>query len=132
MAAHLAAEGATVRRLPHLLVPLELLADRGAMRHADFQITWNNVVLERAAAGCAPKASPGGLASGDAEARRVFAAAGCRLDLLPPLPSSIVLQGGYRCASNHSDQGGQGPPSIAALGCRARTSARGLHRKERS
>jgi hypothetical protein len=41
------------------------------------------------------------LTAGDAEARRIFAAAGCRLDLLPPLPSSIVLQGGYRCASNH-------------------------------
>jgi hypothetical protein len=101
VAAHLEADGAAVRRLPHLLVPLELLSDRGAMRHADFQLTWNNVVLERSAAGLRGEGFAAGLAAGDVAARRIFAAAGCRLDLLPPLPSSVVLQGGYRCASNH-------------------------------
>jgi hypothetical protein len=101
VATHLAADGATVRRLPQLLVPLELLADRGEMSHADFQITWNNVILEQVAAGLRAEGFAAGLTAGDAEARRIFAAAGCRLDLLPPLPSSIVLQGGYRCASNH-------------------------------
>ncbi len=101
VAGHLAAEEATVRRLPHLLVPLKLLADRGVMDHADFQITWNNTVLERTAAGLRAEGFASGLAAGDAEARRAFEAAGSRLDLLPPLPSSIVLQGGYRCASNH-------------------------------
>jgi hypothetical protein len=41
------------------------------------------------------------MTSGDAAARGAFAAAGARLDLVPPLVRSIILNGGYRCASAH-------------------------------
>jgi len=44
------------------------------------------------------------LAAGDELARKTFAAAGYRLHLFPPLVRSIVLGGGYRCASNHLRQ----------------------------
>jgi hypothetical protein len=81
-------DGMRVRRLPLLLVPAE---------PADYLITWNNVVLEnRRAEGFASQ-----IAAADAYAKKTFAAAGYRLVLFPPLMRSIVLGGGYRCASNH-------------------------------
>ncbi|HVS00879.1 MAG TPA: hypothetical protein VMW27_29940 [Thermoanaerobaculia bacterium] len=101
MAEHLKKEGMTVRRLPLLTVPVSLLKNREGLTHREFLLTWNNVVVE----------SPGGrpraegfaslLPTGDREAREVFTAAGSRLDLFPPLVRSIILNGGYRCASNH-------------------------------
>ncbi len=101
MAEHLKKEGMAVRRLPLLTVPVSLLKDREGLTHREFLITWNNVVVE----------SPGGrpraegfsslLPAGDREAREVFTAAGSRLDLFPPLVRSVILNGGYRCASNH-------------------------------
>ncbi|HUP47746.1 MAG TPA: hypothetical protein VNA04_03045, partial [Thermoanaerobaculia bacterium] len=84
-------------RLPLLNVPLSLLDDRSALGGTEFLLTWNNVVLEqRRAEGFASLFAPG-----DAFARRAFADAGYRLELFPPLIRSIVLNGGYRCASNH-------------------------------
>jgi len=37
----------------------------------------------------------------DASARAAFKKAGYELTLYPPLIRSVVLSGGYRCASNH-------------------------------
>jgi hypothetical protein len=88
IAAELKRDGMTVRRLPLLLVPAE---------PADYLITWNNVVLEnRRAEGFASQ-----IPKADAYAKKTFAAAGYKLVLFPPLMRSIVLGGGYRCASNH-------------------------------
>jgi hypothetical protein len=101
MAEHLKKDGMAVRRLPLLIVPVALLRHGEGFSHREFLITWNNVVVE----------SPGGrpraegfsslLPAGDREARDVFTAAGSRLDLFPPLVHSVILNGGYRCASNH-------------------------------
>ena len=88
IAGELRRDGMTVRRLPLILVPFQ---------PADYLITWNNVVLEnRRAEGFAS-----GIPEADAFARKTFAAAGYKLVLFPPLMRSIVLGGGYRCASNH-------------------------------
>lgn len=100
-AAHLAAQGFPVRRLPLLSVPVELLRDHEGLTHREFLLTWNNVVVEDR--GGKPRAE--GFASlfppGDRAAGETFTALGVHLDLLPPLVHSIVLNGGYRCASNH-------------------------------
>jgi hypothetical protein len=102
VAGHLAAQGFRVERLPLLVVPVQLLADHEGVAGSEFLLSWNNVVLETTREG---RLRAEGFASllpaGDAQARRSFAAAGCRLDLLPALVHSIVLNGGYRCASNH-------------------------------
>lgn len=90
IAAHLAKNGLTVRRLPLLN-----LSSKDAPK--DYLLTWNNVVLEhRRAEGFASLN-----AEADAYARRVFAAAGYNLVLFPPLTKSVTHSGGYRCASNH-------------------------------
>ena len=39
--------------------------------------------------------------AGDALATRVFRELGYELDLIPPLVRSVILVGGYRCASQH-------------------------------
>jgi hypothetical protein len=99
----------TVYRLPLLLIPKELLAGRPELPIRDFLVTWNNVVVEAGADGGArAEGFASGLAGGDEAARRAFAAAGFALDLLPPLPESVLRNGGYRCASNHlrHDDGG--------------------------
>jgi hypothetical protein len=105
VAAHLAHQGFRVSRLPLLAVPLALVRDHGegvpVAPERVFLLTWNNVVLDRGPAGLRAEGFSAQLPSGDAAARRAFAAAGCRLDLLPPLVRSIVANGGYRCASNH-------------------------------
>ena len=87
----------TVRRLPLLSVSASLL-DRDDIREGfEFLMTWNNVVLEkRRAEGFASL-----LTAGDALAQKTFAASGYKLVLFPPLVNSIILGGGYRCASNH-------------------------------
>jgi hypothetical protein len=101
VAEHLAATGWEVRRLPLLLVPTALLADARDIRHSDFLITWNNVVVESGSGGVRAEGFAARLDAGDQEATRVFSAAGVELVLLPPLARSVVLGGGYRCASNH-------------------------------
>jgi hypothetical protein len=102
VAAHLAAQGFRVERLPLLVVPVRLLADSEGVSGSEFLLSWNNVVLETTREGrLRAEGFSSLLPSGDALARRTFAAAGCSLDLLPALVHSIVLNGGYRCASNH-------------------------------
>jgi hypothetical protein len=101
VAGHLAAAGMTVRRLPLLDVPVALLADRSSLSHAGFLLSWNNVVVERPARGLRAEGFSYLLPAGDRAARDAFASLGVHLDLFPPLVRSIVLNGGYRCASNH-------------------------------
>jgi hypothetical protein len=101
VAAHLASRGIEVRRLPLLRIPTALLADRAGLSHPEFLLTWNNVVLERRPEGLQAEGFASGWTSGDRLASRTFADAGARLRLVPPLLRSIVLNGGYRCASNH-------------------------------
>jgi hypothetical protein len=94
IAEELQRNGMTVRRLPIVVVPASAAAEDVP---SDFLITWNNVVLEkRRAEGFASL-----LPSADAYARKVFEASGYKLVLFPPLLRSIMLNGGYRCASNH-------------------------------
>ncbi|MEA2165433.1 MAG: hypothetical protein QOK37_3560 [Thermoanaerobaculia bacterium] len=96
----LSANGVHVRRLPLLMVPSSLLqAGEERMDNPHFLVTWNNVVLERGAADHA-EGFASGLPSGDQAARIAFKASGYGLALFPPLPRSVVLNGGYRCASN--------------------------------
>jgi hypothetical protein len=101
VADHLAAQGMEVHRLPVLSVPVALLADRAGLDHSEFLITWNNVVVETRKDGVRAEGFSSLIPSGDARAREVFGGLGVRLDLLPPLVRSVVLNGGYRCASNH-------------------------------
>lgn len=97
IARDLAASGVKVRRLPLLMVPSPLLTNDDERPETPyFLVTWNNVVLERSRA----EGFASGLASGDRAARSAFKAAGYDLTLFPPLPRSVVLNGGYRCASN--------------------------------
>jgi len=105
VAGHLAAQGLKVRRLPLLRVPLALLRDRRGLEDApadaELLLTWNNVVAETRAGGVRAEGFAMRLPAGDRAARAAFAAAGVKLDLFPPLVHSVVLNGGYRCASNH-------------------------------
>jgi hypothetical protein len=99
-AEHLAAEGFRVRRLPLLGIPFDLLRDPGGLDGA-FLLTWNNVVAETRNGAVRAEGFSSLLPSGDRAATEAFAAAGARLDLFPPLVRSVILNGGYRCASNH-------------------------------
>ena len=94
-----------MRRLPLLRVPLALLRDRRGLEDApadaELLLTWNNVVAETRAGGVRAEGFAMRLPAGDRAARAAFAAAGVKLDLFPPLVHSVVLNGGYRCASNH-------------------------------
>jgi len=93
----LAASGLRVRRLPLLMIPSSLIENASERPDSDyFLITWNNVVLE----GTRAEGFASGLRSGDVVARATFRATGYDLVLFPPLPRSIILNGGYRCASN--------------------------------
>lgn len=100
VATHLAANGFEVRRLPLLLVPTRLLTEADPNGSPDFVLGWNNVVVESAGGQTRAEGFASLLAAGDARAREVFAAAGSALDLFPPLVDSVILGGGYRCASN--------------------------------
>ncbi|HEV2844092.1 MAG TPA: hypothetical protein VG477_04530, partial [Thermoanaerobaculia bacterium] len=100
-AQHLAAEGMEVRRLPILSVPVSLLRDRSGLSHSEFLITWNNVVVEKRKGAVRAEGFASLIPSGDRLAREAFSAFGVRLDLFPPLIRSVILNGGYRCASNH-------------------------------
>jgi hypothetical protein len=101
VARQLASAGMEVRRLPILTVPVALLADRSGLSHSGFLLTWNNVVVESRRGKVRAEGFSYLLPSGDRAARDAFAALGVHLDLFPPLARSIVLNGGYRCASNH-------------------------------
>lgn len=101
IAAHLASQGFRVERLPLLTVPVTMLSDHEGVAGREFLLSWNNVVLETRGGRLRAEGFSSLLPAGDREARRVFTAAGCSLDLLPALVHSIVLSGGYRCASNH-------------------------------
>jgi hypothetical protein len=99
VAKYLAEQGLPVERLPHLLVPTDLLAED--FDYPDFQLTWNNVVVETSQHAMAAEGFSSLLERGDDQARRIFERAGYQLKLLPPLIPSILHNGGYRCASNH-------------------------------
>jgi hypothetical protein len=101
VAGQLAAAGMAVRRLPLLSVPVPLLRDRAGLSHTDFLITWNNVVVETVKGAARAEGFSSLLPAGDARARDAFTSLGVHLDLLPPLVRSVILNGGYRCASNH-------------------------------
>jgi hypothetical protein len=92
----LAKRGMKVRRLPLLMIPTSLLADDDRPETPYFLVTANNVVLERNRA----EGFASGLRVVDSAARSTFKSAGYDLTLFPPLPRSVVLNGGYRCASN--------------------------------
>jgi hypothetical protein len=98
---HLSKQGLTVLRLPLFFVPVPLLENRAEFHHQDFLITWNNVVTERPEGSLHAEGFSQGLKTGDARAREAFRAVGYELDLISPLVRSIVLVGGYRCASQH-------------------------------
>jgi len=100
-AAHLAGEGMAVRRLPLLTVPVALLRNRDGFSHPAFLITWNNVVVEKRKDTVRAEGFSSLIPAGDALAREVFGSLGVHLDLFPPLVRSVILNGGYRCASNH-------------------------------
>jgi hypothetical protein len=103
---HLAAQGLRVLRLPLVRIPYALLRDRSGLPEMapssdlEFLLTWNNVVAETRN-GKLRAEGFASLPSGDAAARKIFQTAGAHLDLFPPLVRSIVLNGGYRCASSH-------------------------------
>lgn len=99
-AGHLAAQGMSVRRLPLLLLPMDLLRDSGGLQ-GEFLLTWNNVVVEARGRRARAEGFSSLLPTGDRLARETFTAAGAHLDLFPPLVRSVILNGGYRCASNH-------------------------------
>ncbi|MFL6202915.1 MAG: hypothetical protein ACJ76J_27415 [Thermoanaerobaculia bacterium] len=105
VADHLKKEGMEVRRLPLLAVPVAGLRDREGLTHDEFLITWNNVVAETRAGRVRAEGFASLIPAGDRLARAAFAAAGARLDLFPPLVRSVILNGGYRCASNHVRSG---------------------------
>jgi hypothetical protein len=93
----LSARGMKVRRLPLLMVPTSLLMnDDDRPETPYFLVTANNVVLE----GNRAEGFASGLRLVDSAARATFKSAGYELTLLPVLPRSVVLNGGYRCASN--------------------------------
>jgi hypothetical protein len=101
VARQLADSGMEVRRLPLLAVPVPLLQNREGLTHDAFLITWNNVVVESREGAVRAEGFSSLIPRGDQEARDTFTALGVHLDLFPPLVRSIVLNGGYRCASNH-------------------------------
>lgn len=92
IAGHLSRSGAVVHRLPLVNVPGGMSAEG-----RDFLLNWNNVVIE----GKRAEGFSSLLPEGDALARSMFEKAGFELVLFPPLTRSVMLNGGYRCASNH-------------------------------
>jgi hypothetical protein len=100
-AEHLAKQGMEVRRLPLVSIPVALLRNRDGLTHREFLITWNNVVAETRDGNLRAEGFSSLIPAGDLLARDAFKAAGAHLDLVPPLVRSVILNGGYRCASNH-------------------------------
>ncbi|MFY9821767.1 MAG: hypothetical protein WAM82_10300 [Thermoanaerobaculia bacterium] len=100
-AEHLKSQGFEVRRLPLLSVPVPLLRDHAGLTHSSFLITWNNVVVENHGGKIRAEGFASLIPAGDRLARDTFASLSVHLDLFPPLVRSVILNGGYRCASNH-------------------------------
>jgi hypothetical protein len=100
VAQHLQSAGFEVQRLPLLLVPTRFLVDADPSGTPDFVLGWNNVVVESNASRTRAEGFGSLIPEGDRRAREVFARAGSSLDLFPPLVDSVILGGGYRCASN--------------------------------
>jgi hypothetical protein len=100
-AEHLKSQGFEVRRLPLLSIPVPLLHDHAGLTHSSFLVTWNNVVVENRGGRVRAEGFASLIPAGDRLARDAFAALGVHLDLFPPLVRSVILNGGYRCASNH-------------------------------
>src|SRR5579863_2323087 len=69
VAAHLGSQGWRVARLPLLLVPVTLLADHEGVAAREFQLTWNNVVLETRDGQLRAESFSSLLPAGDREAR---------------------------------------------------------------
>ncbi len=101
IAEELAAKGYRVRRMPFLLVPDSIVAESENLSAQDFQISWNNVVVEVRGGRRRAEGFSNALAEGDAAAAAAFRECGYRMDFIPPLAASILHNGGYRCASNH-------------------------------
>ena len=94
-------QGLEVHRLPLFVVPVRLLEASASLTHEDFLITWNNVVVEKSGRIHHAEGFAQLVPTGDEQARAVFAEHGYQLDLLPLLVRSVILIGGYRCASQH-------------------------------
>jgi hypothetical protein len=105
-AGHLKSQGFEARRLPLLSVPTSILQDHAGLTHASFLITWNNVVVGHRGKKVRAEGFASLIPAGDRLARDTFAGLGVHLDLFPPLVHSVILNGGYRCASNHLRSGG--------------------------
>ena len=91
------AESLAAREVKVVRVPL-MLVDR---KPKPFLITWNNVVLEATGDTLRAEGFASLIDAADAAAKETFKAAAYELTLHPPLIQSVVLSGGYRCASNH-------------------------------
>ncbi len=100
-AGHLKSQGFPVRRLPLLSVPTALLQDHAGLSHPSFLMTWNNVVVEHRKKTLRAEGFASQIPAGDRLTRDTFEGLGVHLDLFPPLVHSVILNGGYRCASNH-------------------------------
>ncbi|HSS49363.1 MAG TPA: hypothetical protein VLX28_10485 [Thermoanaerobaculia bacterium] len=100
-AEHLKSLGFPVRRLPLLAVPVPLLHDHAGLTHSTFFITWNNVVVEKRGKTIRAEGFASLIPTGDRLARDAFEGLGVHLDLFPPQVRSVILNGAYRCASNH-------------------------------
>lgn len=101
LALSLGEQGWQIRRLPLLRVPLSLREDSEGIALPDFLLTWNNVVLESRGGRLRAEGFASLLPTADADVVRTFREVGVDLTLLPPLVRSVILSGGYRCASNH-------------------------------
>lgn len=99
VAGHLRAEGLKVIRVPLMVIPASLVNDSTITN--PFLITWANVVLQGKGERRTAEGFSSLLARGDAIVTAKFREAGYTLNLFPPLVRSVMLNGGYRCASNH-------------------------------
>ena len=101
VAGHLTAQGLRVTRLPLVRIPTSLFLDREGVDYDEFLLNWNNLVLEPSPGGLRAEGFELAFPSVDRAVERILEARGVLWTRLPPLRRSIVLGGGYRCASNH-------------------------------
>lgn len=100
VARHLSSTGVKSRRLPLMLIPVDLLPARERFSQVDFVLGWHNVVLDRRQGRIRAEGFASLIETGDRHAQEVYRQASVSLDLLPPLVGSVIFNGGYRCASN--------------------------------
>ncbi len=102
IARHLAQQGLSLERSPLIVVPYDLVpgSPTGRLAMPHFLIEWNNTVLEQREGISRAEGFSSTLASGDERARQLYVRFGYELWLLPPIPFSVVRNGGYRCSSN--------------------------------